>query len=153
MAKLADALDSGSSARKGVEVQLLLSASLIVESGQSRHDPRPPFVCRRDHGIHFDCDPNRGTDFVGHLWRGISAVSGASVDDPADASDVGNVNRARRKKFVAGTWRNNQAPHPNLLPAAGEKEQKEAKNKDGRDKPRQADPFAKPFAKNVIASR
>ena len=41
MAELADALDSGSSARKGVEVQVLSSA--LVNNGVSRHRGKPRF--------------------------------------------------------------------------------------------------------------
>ncbi len=42
MAELADALDSGSSARKGVEVQVLSSA--LVNNGVSRHRGKPRFL-------------------------------------------------------------------------------------------------------------
>ena len=43
VAELADALDSGSSARKGVEVQVLSSALVIF--GVSRYRGKPRFFC------------------------------------------------------------------------------------------------------------
>ena len=46
MAELADALDSGSSARKGVEVQVLSSA--LVNNGVSRHRGKPRFLLAAD---------------------------------------------------------------------------------------------------------